>query len=370
METSSAENQKKVLSSISPYKVLIPVAIGILAIIYLIFSNDDISLAAVWEDLKNADLKWIFLAILVLIIRDAGYIYRIRYITNGHLTWKSSTFVILLWEFASSITPSAVGGTAVAVFIMNKEQIPLGKSLAYVMITAVLDNCFFIVAALLVTFFGSDTIFPAMENVLFGWTMPMKTIFYVSVSLIAMYTLIMVYGLLINPKGFRWVITKVGAWPILRRWQKNAEKIGDDVLNASKELSGMKAIYWVRAIISTVFVWSARYLMLNCLIAAFTTVSAVDLGLTEHGQIFSRQVVMWITLLISPTPGSTGIAEVVFPMFFLMFLGGKKPLAFGVAILWRLFTYYTYLLIGVLVLPRWVTKIVQRSAKNEVKEQS
>ena len=36
------------------------------------------------------------------------------------------------------------------------------------------------------------------------------------------------------------------------------------------------------------------------------------LGIYEHFLIYSRQLTMWIILLISPTPGGSGIAEFIF----------------------------------------------------------
>ncbi len=71
--------------------------------------------------------------------------YRIRLLTDKQLSWRNSFHVIMLWEFASSVTPpSIVGGSAVALFIVTKEGIKPGRATAIVMITALLDELFFI----------------------------------------------------------------------------------------------------------------------------------------------------------------------------------------------------------------------------------
>jgi len=69
--------------------------------------------------------------------------------------------------------------------------------------------------------------------------------------------------------------------------------------------------------------------------------------------IFSRQIIMWIVMLISPTPGSSGTAEYFFTQFFFQYL---RDYTFVSAIFWRLMSYYPYLLLGAIFLPRWVKK--------------
>ena len=60
---------------------------------------------------------------------------------------------------------------------------------------------------------------------------------------------------------------------------------------------------------------------------------------------------MWIMMLVSPTPGGSGFAEYVFKEF----LGAYIPAgAIALALCWRLISYYPYLVVGAILLPRWV----------------
>ncbi|MBX2842597.1 MAG: flippase-like domain-containing protein [Flammeovirgaceae bacterium] len=344
----------KVLKSINPTKIILPILIGLVVMVYLIYNiSKELDFEDVVDSIKNAKLHWIFLAIIVLLIRDWGYIVRIRHLTDKKLDWIASLFVIVLWEFASAVTPSVVGGTAVVVFIINKEGIPFGQSLAYVMLTAVLDNMFFVIASLLTFIIVPFEIFPAITDnfTIFGMAVSVKGAFFISVTLIALYTLLMIYGLFVRPRAFKWVLIKLTGNRILKKWRKDAIQWGTEVISASEILLEKKSKYWTKAILSTIFIWSARYLMLNCLIAAFT-----DINIADHFLIFGRQIVMWIVMLISPTPGSAGTAEFVFPLFFSEFF---TIAAFSavVAIFWRLFTYYAYLGLGVFFLPRWIRRV-------------
>ena len=87
---------------------------------------------------------WMIMALVMMAVRDLAYMYRIKILTDNHLTWRKSFDVVMLWEFVSSITPTAVGGSAAAIFIINREEITVGKSTAIVMTTSLLDELFFI----------------------------------------------------------------------------------------------------------------------------------------------------------------------------------------------------------------------------------
>lgn len=341
-------DSKKIFKTLNPNKVWVPVLFGLAIVFYLFYSDDDLTVDKL-RLIFDAKFLPVFLAFLVLIARDIGYVYRIRTLTDKSLSWGSSIYVIILWEFASAVTPSVVGGTAVAAFILLKEGINLGKSLAYVMLTAILDNMFFVIMAPLVMLLAPGSIFPSIAGVESLLGNSLQYIFFISYTLIAVYTFVMVFALFIRPRAFKWVLIRVTSLKFLKRWRYAAYEHGNEVIWASEQLKGKGKAYWTKIIGSTIFIWSARYVMLNCLIAAFTNVS-----LPEHLTIFSRQVIMWILMLISPTPGSSGTAEFFFTQFFNSFLGDYT---FVTNIFWRMMSYYPYLILGAIFLPRWIKRV-------------
>lgn len=333
-------SKKNAFKVLNPKNIWVPILLG-LGIVFLLFYLDDNITS---DNLKLIfDAKWssVLVAFLVLLARDAGYAYRLRTLTDRTLNWKQSIVVIILWEFASAVTPSVVGGTAVAVFILTYEGINFGKSLAYVMLTAILDNLFFVVAAPIVMLLTKGVIFPdvaAKEGFQF--------FFFLSYGLIAIYTLVMSYGLFVKPRAFKWFLLKMTAMKWLKKWRVKANQYGDEIIIASGEIKGKMAQYWIKISLATIFIWCARYLMLNSLVSAYTTIT-----IPEHMVIFSRQIIMWIVMLISPTPGSSGTAEIAFNQFFNEYLGSYT---FVSSIFWRLMSYYPYLLLGAIFLPRWI----------------
>ncbi|WP_226391248.1 lysylphosphatidylglycerol synthase transmembrane domain-containing protein [Penaeicola halotolerans] len=341
-------DNKKVFKTLNPNKVWIPVLIGLGIVFYMFYSDPNITV----ENLKmvfDGNILIFGLAILVILARDAGYVYRIRTVTDQQLTWTRSIYVIIMWEFASAVTPSVVGGSAVAIFILNKEGISVGKSLAFVMVTAILDNLFFVVFAPLVMLFTLGDIFPDSNSLRLELGNSLQYFFWVSYSLFTAYSLVMSLALFYRPRVFKWFLIKLFSIKFLLKWRHNMVEYGDEIIASSKTLKVKPFGWWMKVILATIFIWSARYLMLNFLIGSFTL-----LDVQEHLLIFSRQIIMWIVMMLSPTPGSSGTAEFFYAQFFREFLGDYT---FVTSILWRMLTYYPYLILGAIFLPRWIRHV-------------
>ena len=58
---------------------------------------------------------------------------------------------------------------------------------------------------------------------------------------------------------------------------------------------------------------------------------------------------------------SSGVAEVMFNGFLGEFI--DQGLAPGIGLLWRLISYYPYILIGAIILPRWIREKMITSKK-------
>lgn len=334
---------------------MIPVILGLAVIVYMIIG-----------DLSNGDLRKItitwnsivffILAVLMIAVRDIAYMYRIRLLTNNAFSWRKAFQVIFLWEFASSVTPSVVGGSAVAIFILTKEKIGTGRATAVVMVTALLDEFFYIILVPL-TFIlaGFDRLSVTGHTFsLFGLPLSTMGIFLVGYSLIAFITLLLSYGVFVNPSGLKWLLLKVTGLKLLRRFKEAAEHTGDQLIEASIGFRSKSYHFWLRALGATALSWTARFLIVNFLIVAFT--GASHLG--DHFLIMARQLMMWVIMLISPTPGGSGIAEFFFPVFLREFIAGtNRDLTTIVALSWRLLSYYPYLIIGAFVLPFWLRRV-------------
>jgi len=312
--------------------------------IMLTYSKTLASIRWTWES-----SLWIFLAIVMMGFRDFGYMLRIRILTDKFLSWRQSFSVIMIWEFASALTPGVVGGAAVAMFILNREKVPLGRSTAIVVITAILDNLFYIVMVPAVLLYvGAGNLFPPLgDKTVLGMEMNVVTLFWVAYGIVCFLFVFLTSGIFFIPGLIKRTLVGIFSLPALRRWKDSARKTGDEIIITSKELRNRKSAFWLKAFGATFMSWTGRFLVVNCLIMAFA-----DTGIIEHLTIYARQLGMWVIMLVSPTPGGSGVAEYAFSGFLEEFV------PFGLiglmAILWRLVSYYPYLFIGSVLLPRWL----------------
>jgi len=293
---------------------------------------------------------WIVVAIISMFIRDLSYMYRIRVLTDNHISWRRSFDVIMLWEFASAVAPSAVGGSTVAMFIVNREGIKLGKSTAIVLITSLLDQIFYIVMVPLVLLaVGTERLLPDLSTAgMQGLATAGINLFFIGFALMLLYAIIISWAIFVKPRGFKWLLIKIFSLPFLRKWRQPAAETGNEIIEASNEIKGKPFGYFFKATAATFASWTARFWVTNFIIMAFFPVS-------EHMLIYARQLVMWVIMHITPTPGGSGVAEIIFTGFI-----GEFILATGligsIAIIWRLISYYPYLFIGAIILPGWIKR--------------
>ncbi|ASB49216.1 lysylphosphatidylglycerol synthase transmembrane domain-containing protein [Alkalitalea saponilacus] len=348
------DNSGKILKSIHPARIVLPILIGIGVTGYMLYREYQPGSFSLLS-FTFQSLFWLMLAFVMMCIRDLGYMVRLRILTNKELSWRKSFNIVMLWEFTSAITPSAIGGTSVAIFFINKEGVKLGRSTAVVMVTSFLDELYFILTfPILLLLIGRTDIFAlSADDVAVEWYRNQFFIFaIVGYSLKLLYTLIISYGLFFNPRGLKWVLLWIFKLPIIRKWRPQANESGTDLIKTSEEFRRWPFKKWLQAFIATFFSWTARYWVVNALILTFFGMHW--LSWDEHLLVFGKQLVMWIMMLVSPTPGGSGFAEYVFREFLAIFI----PLGTGVAMafFWRLISYYPYLFIGAFVIPKWVKK--------------
>lgn len=351
-EEIGSEPAKPPLGRIKLKNAIYPILIGLIVVGYMLWKDFD---PALFADIHftGRTVFWLIVAFVFMLGRDLGYIIRIRVLSNNQLSWKRAFRIIMLWEFTSAITPSAVGGTSVAIVYVHKEGISVGRSSAIVMLTSFLDELYFIVMfPLLLWIVGHHAMFDITE------TSGMIAHSLVTFALIGYfvklaYILILSYGLFFNPRGLKWFLLKIFKFRWLRKWYRAAENVGTDIVLSSYEIRRYNWQFWFKAGGSTFLSWCSRYLVANALIMAFFSVH-------DHFLLFARQLVMWIMMLVMPTPGGSGFAEYIFSTYCSDLIEVPLALQLGaatlIALLWRSVTYYPYLAVGAIILPRWLKR--------------
>lgn len=352
---------RQLLNTFKPSRILLPIVLGLGAATFLLLRSFDKEAFLSIEWSWNSSF-WIFIALLMMVVRDGAYMIRIRALTDDQLDWKSAFYVIMLWEFASALAPGMLGGGFIfAIFILNRERVNMGKSITAIMLSSFQDGVFLAIMAPLVYFtIGRDRLFSTLNldsynQVSFGdgffYT------FWAVYFIILAYKVFVAYALFVNPRVVKRLLVQLFSIPVLRRWKPNAMETGNQLMVASKGLKNKSKKFWWHSFGGTFVSWTARYTIVNCLILAFHNVPI------DNYLIFARQVVMGIIILFSPTPGGSGLAEFIFSDFLGEFI--PKGLSAGLGLLWRLISYYPYLFIGAILLPRWIRS---RFSKEESKE--
>jgi len=345
-----------------PRRIIIPVVLGLGVVLWLI--QRDININVIKEiDFTWKSVLWLFLAWCCMIGRDLGYMIRIRILSENDLNWRQAFRVIMLWEFTSAITPSTVGGTAVAVVFIHKEGLSVGRSTAVVLATSFLDELYFVIMfPLILLIVGSDILFTTSLEGSGGALLNNLT--FVAIAgyvLILGWVLFVGYGLFFNPEGIRNTIIWFFKLPLLRRFKDSAIKAGNDIVESSHELKRKPFSFWVKAFTASFLSWTSRYWVINAILMAFFTIS-------EHFLIFARQLVTWIMMIMSPTPGGSGFAEIILGRYISDAIpvdaAHVGSIALAMAIIWRIISYYPYLIVGALIIPGWIQrKFVKRSAE-------
>jgi uncharacterized protein (TIRG00374 family) len=348
------EGHKELAKKLKPARIILPILIGLAVVLWFIIREID---AAAINELNFTwrSVFWLAVAFCCMFGRDIGYMIRIRILSEKDLTWRQAFRVIMLWEFTSAISPSTVGGTAVAVVFLNKEGISVGRSTSIVLATSFLDELYFVIMfPLILLIVGSDVLFnTSLQGTGIALLNNLLIVAIAGYSIILGWVILVGYGLFVNPGGIRKTILYLFRLPLLRRWEKSAIKAGDDIVESSNELKRQPASFWIKATVATFLSWTSRYWVVNAILLAFFSVS-------DHFLIFARQLVTWIMMIISPTPGGSGFAEIILGRYISdtlpVDLAHAGSLALAIAIIWRIISYYPYLIIGASIVPSWLQR--------------
>lgn len=353
-DTTLNKEDKSTLGSISGYKVIIPTLLGVGVVAYLLWKQFD------WNELKQIDwsfsvLFWIGIAICIYILRHLILSWRLRLLSENFFSWRKSIELIFIWEFASSVSPTSIGGTAVALLLLAQEKLKSAKAITIVIYSIVLDTAFFILSfILLLIFIGPGIIGP--DALSFSSMGKYSFVFFSVMGLMLIYGSFLFYGLFIDPKRIKAFICLFGRIRWLKRYKKYLVKTGDGIISASYELSHKNWWYHVKVFTATGLAWIMRFAVVNAIIIGL--ISTIKTDFFSQVLLYGRNQNMYIQTAFTPTPGASGFSEIMFGGLYADFV--PVGVALLIAIIWRLISYYSYLFGGMIIVPNWIRKILLR----------
>lgn len=322
------------------WKILIPVVIG-LAVIFILFRKDFTS-----DSFSQIRITWhsaigLLFALLAFAAREGGMALRFNILTMGKLNLRKSIYTTFLCEFTSAITPSSVGGSALSMIFMGREGISYGRATTYTLIILFEDNLFFTLFCPLILLLVN---FRELFNLSAGRIdTGLETLFWIAYGCMAALTILLGLGIFFIPKGLRKALLWIFSFRWLQKWKPKVVELTDNMVQASIDAKNMNMAWWVKSFCATCLSWCGRFLVVNAIFYAI--VPAAD-----QSMIFFRQFIVWALLMFTPTPGGSGVSEWLFDKYYFDLIpsGGMVVV---LALLWRVFTYYVYLIVGVILLP-------------------
>lgn len=328
------------------WKMLLPIAIGLGVVVWLF--HDEFN-PEVFSRLtfSSRTVIAIVAALIFVIGRDFGLSWRFHTIAEGDLTWGRAVKVDLMCAFTSAITPSVVGGSALAVFYLNREGIKVGRATTLTLITLFLDELFFVIfCPILILLIPDADLFGAAEaqTLIAG----IRVVFWIVYAGIVVWTAILFAGIIARPQAVASMLHKLFSLRPLQRWRNAIDRTTTNMLETSAIAKKAPRKWWLKVFGATIVSWFSRYLVVNALFWGFVPGAS---GLL----VFGRQFVVWVVLMVSPTPGGSGISEWLFTNYYGDLIGDVS-IALILALLWRVLSYYIYLIAGCCLLPSYFSK--------------
>lgn len=356
-EVAFTAEQQEAFESIQNSKIILPILISLGVVFYMLYNQfDPVEFAKIKWTTKT--FFWLGLSFAFLALRHLAYMARLYILTEGFFSWRKCFQLIFIWDFSSAITPTSIGGSAVAFFMLSQERLPIARTAAIVIYTIVLDALFFTVTIpIFYAIFGHLIIGGNINTISVSTGIFVAIVYFIILT----YGSLFAFGLFKNPKGLKSFFLLVCKLPFLRRFQTKAAQLGDDIILASEEIKTKSWKYHIGAFLATAMAWSSRFFIL--LFLFFVFIATISHGFYSDALLYGRIEAFFLLVLYSPSPGGAGFTELLFYPFFQDFIakGSAGPLA----LIWRMMTYNSYLIIGAIITPYWIKKVIEERRKKK-----
>lgn len=350
------EQNNQIKSRFKPMMVVWPILFGLIGVGYMLWRELHTDIPQ--EPLTMVKHCWVFMLLVVLLtfLKDYSGMYRLRVMSGAPLTFRQLFRIRMLYEFTSAVTPSAAGGSSLEVLFIHREGIKVSRATSMVILALFMDELLMIILfPLLLLLIPYGELFPSeafFQHGYFG-------LFLIGYLMKFIWVTILFIGIFVKPSILVKIIGLVFSIKFLRKYRTRALRTAVELRQCAREIKGESFGYWLRVSASTVGIWVFRFLIANAAIMIFNSLSYAD-----NLVCFARQYVLGIISMVVPTPGGSGFAELMFDDFLVEFI----PQALSVVVIasiWRIFTYYYYLIAGVIILPQWFGKSKFIQKRNE-----
>lgn len=302
------------------------------------------------SSVTSPPINWNYLGITIGIVVAIIVIDALKYyVLILKATKKSRPFlsykVSTLGRYYDNVTPMSTGGQPFQMMYMNKRgvrgdiatSIPLMKYIIW-QITYVIICTFSIIFSTVKYGMATGTVTTTL-----AWIA-------IIVNVLTFLTIIMLsISRRVGPKIVIWTLRLLAKMHIVKNYQKTFRKVMRFVVNYQKTF---KFLLKSPVVLLSELIFAASDIILTSLIPYFVCLSFVDKALLDVKGLtmlkcFIQSIVLSLSTGFIPTPGASGGAEAFFVAIFSSVLGNE---VFWPTLIWRIMTYYIYLLQGLVVL--------------------
>ncbi len=338
------------------------IVLSITAVFFIAFSNQDLTNA--WDAIKQMNVFWlgaIFLCWLAYTFFDGMNYWCYLNHQGFKISIGRAVNVALIGFYYSNITPGAAGGQPMQVNSMRKAGIPVGYGTMAVTIRFITNQTVVSVLALVLFLLNRSFVYQQLEGAIWfvriGWL-----INFAAVPLV-----------LLAAFKRNWIQRLA---ELLICWLEKIHLVRNKDITISKVTEVLDTYH--TALLDLMhspgqillqFACSAASL-LGLLSSVIFVYHAFGMKGTPWYQLLTLSTLLFVSASYTPLPGASGAQE---GGFLLYFKGIFKDGTIGLALLiWRFFTYYLFLIVGVftIVLEKIILRREARKRKREEEERS
>ncbi|MDO4612159.1 MAG: lysylphosphatidylglycerol synthase transmembrane domain-containing protein [Candidatus Saccharibacteria bacterium] len=249
--------------------------------------------------------------------------------------WKLAWRVVMLGKYYDNITPAAIGGQPFQIYYMRKNSnLSNGAKSSVPIVGMIAGQIGFLIIAILCFLFGNIlTTNPALYVT--AW---LGLLFFA-------FWPILVIGVNFFPrittKILKFGVKCLAKIKIVKNCEKTIQKVEAEV---GEYIDSVKTILKTRGLFLKVILLAVIYSALTMTIPFF--VLAAFGGNVGFFESFALTIAVTSAVYFVPTPGNSGAAE---GTFFIVFSALSTGYVFWAMLIWRFFSYYIYILMGLLI---------------------
>lgn len=304
------------------------------------FEVRKLNLQQLWQNVVHLHFGWLLIALVCMLLSWMFEAFVVQIFLKGrtkYFPFHNAIRVPLVEQLFNNITPFASGGQPAQLVALMRSGVEAGRASSVLLMKFVVYQGMVLINFIFTMVVGFDQVAAKFSALALFIALG----FVLHVSVIAMLLLVM-YDYKFTKKVVGWLIIPV-RWFVNDKRAKQIKHNLDDKIDSFYQESlylkrEKKKVFYasVLTLIQLLFYYSVPYFVILAL--GYTNVDFV--------RVLVMHVMIVMIISLFPIPGGSGGAEYSFKTLFATFIPSASKLVLGM-LLWRVFTYYLGMFMGI-----------------------